>query len=259
MLGLTALAWIALTACGGDDGAAPVDAVVAIDAAVDAAIDAPTVCSQQPCSILPQCGCAQLADTPVCDLDPGNLATGGTRCRADNFHGTESTLCARASTCAAGYTCLGHCERYCATDADCLGPGGLCILPVVNNNQPIPGVKVCTTDCAPSQVDNPRCPTGWACHLYREGDGARRWLTNCDPSPAAGGDLGATCDISTSCKPGLDCFNDGSGMGRRCTANCLCPGGDCAAAVCPAGAGACHPYSPVAAMVGTAIYGRCYL
>lgn len=255
---MVSLAWVALAACG-DDGGAAVDAAIAIDAAIviDAGIDAVgSQCTRQPCSILPQCGCDDPA-TPVCDLDLTMLATGGTKCRADNFHGTETTLCTRSSTCAAEYTCLGRCLHYCDSDDDCPGPGGLCIIPLGNTGGHVPGVMTCTTDCVPSLVANPTCPTAWGCHLYQEAGGDRRWLTNCEAPPQAGGALGDACTQSIDCGPGLDCFNDGSGMGRRCRPNCLCPGGDCTVGVCPAGGGTCHGYTP-AALVGTATYGRCY-
>lgn len=249
------LAVLALAACdgGGEDA---VDAAALSDAAVDAAVDA-GMCARTPCSILPQCGCEGTPTTPVCDLDFDNLAGGDTRCRADTFHGGESTACTRPSTCAAGHLCVGRCARYCDDDDDCPGPGGLCILPVLFQNVPIPGVKICTTDCSPMDAASAACPAGWGCHLYQEGDGARRWLTNCDPPPAMGGALGDACTRAQDCASGLDCVNDGTGMGRRCRPYCTCPGGDCTMGVCPAGTGTCWNYAP-AATVGAVTYGRCF-
>lgn len=247
-----------VTGCGGDDGVT-IDAAAPIDAAVDAGIDAQgSQCSHQPCSILPQCGCEATPATPVCDLDRNNLLAAATLCRSDMFHGTESTTCSRETTCAAEYACFGRCRHYCDEDADCGGPGGLCIIPVLAGTTPVPGVSICTTSCVPSDASNPRCPAGWACHLYREAGGELRWLTDCESAPATGGALGDACTASNGCQPGLDCFNDGSGMGRRCIANCVCPGGDCNAGTCPSGAGTCHGYTPPA-MIGAAVYGRCYI
>ena len=253
---LAGLALAALAACGDDGGAGP-DA--GSDAGPDdAAIDAPeSQCAREPCSILPQCGCDDTAATPVCDLDFGNPGSGTTECRAGGAGG-ESTTCSEVTQCAAEHLCIGRCLRYCTDDDDCPGPGGLCILPVLFNGAPIPGVMTCTTDCAPSDVASPSCPAGWGCHLYREAGGNPRWLTSCERPPATGGALGDACETNAGCGPGLDCFNDGSGMGRRCTPSCLCPGGDCAAGVCPAGSGTCHGYTP-AALVGTATYGRCFI
>ena len=244
----------AAAGCGDEDGAT-VDAAVAIDAAVDAPVDA-ALCAREPCSILPQCGCDDTPVTPVCDLDFSQLATGATACRTDTAHGDETTTCTRPSTCGAEHVCVGRCAKYCDDDDDCAGPGGLCILPILFQNQPIPGVKICTTDCDPARADNATCPAGWACHLFREADGDRRWLTNCEPAPAQGGDLGDACTASNTCKPGLDCFSDGNG-GRACFANCRCPGGDCSQGVCPAGTGTCHSYSPPA-LIGPDAIGRCF-
>ena len=255
LLGVGVGVALGLGACG-DDGGAAVDATVAVDAAVDAAIDAPVACSREPCSILPQCGCDDTPATPVCDLDFTMPSAGATKCRADNFHGTETTVCTMTTTCGPEHVCTGRCTRYCDDDDDCPGPGGLCILPLLSQGQPIPGVKTCTTDCVPSDVVNATCPAGWACHLFREADGERRWLTNCEAPPSQGGELGDVCTTSSSCKPGLDCFSDGNG-GRKCFANCVCPGGDCSLGVCPAGTGTCHTYAPPA-MVGAAVYGRCF-
>lgn len=255
--GTRALALLALAACGGDDGAVTVDAPIAVDAAVDAALDAPAQCTRSPCSILPQCGCEATPATPVCDLDLNDLATGATKCRADQFHGTENTACTRSSTCAAEHLCVGRCARYCDDDDDCAGPGGLCILPVLFNNTPIPGVKICTTDCNPMDAVSAACPTNWACHLFQEGDGLRRWLTNCEQLPATPGTVGAVCARAADCAGGLDCVNDGTGIGRRCRPQCLCPGGDCTAGTCPAGTGTCWNYAP-SATVGAVTYGRCF-
>lgn len=241
-----------LAACG-DDGAAPIDA-----AAIDAQeLDAAPVCLGEPCSLVPQCGCDDTPATPACDLDFNNLATGATKCRADVMHGTESRLCGQPTTCGPGYVCAGRCLRYCNVDDDCPGPGGLCILPILNGNEPVPGVKVCTTDCDPMAVANANCPNTWTCHLYNEAEGDR-WLTDCHLPPASGGTLGADCSTTSQCGPTLECVSDmGPGNGQRCRPVCACPGGNCAAGTCAPGTGVCNPYTP-AATVGTMTYGRCF-
>ena len=258
---LASMVALAVAACARATYEGPDADLTDVDAAVDAAgidadIDAPgSQCSRQPCSILPQCGCDD-PSMPVCDLDFANPANGDTACRADSLGGDETTTCTRPSTCGPEHICVGRCARHCDDDDDCAGPGGLCILPILFQNQPIPGVKICTTDCDPSQEANATCPAGWACHLFREADGDRRWLTNCEAAPATGGELGDACTTSTTCKPGLDCFSDGMG-GRKCFANCRCPGGDCSLGVCPPGTGTCRGYSPPA-MVGADAFGRCF-
>jgi hypothetical protein len=239
--------------CGGDDGAAPVDG--AVDA-IDATVDAP-MCAKEPCSILPQCGCEDTPATPACDLDLDRLSTGDTACRAVRTPGDDSDACTRPNQCAAGFVCTTRCERYCDDDDDCPGPGGLCYLPLLDGTgQPIPGVKLCTTDCDPSVVANPTCPAGWACHLYRAIDADVDYLTNCAPPPATGGQLGDPCAGESGCGPGLECFNDGGGGGSTCHANCRCPGGDCTLATCPAGTGTCRVVSPPW-MIGPDSYSIC--
>jgi hypothetical protein len=239
-----------LLGCGGDDAVDPVDA--GLDAAVDAA-----ACSGEPCSILEQCGCEETPTTPVCDLDLQQLSSGATACRPIRNPGDETSACTRPDQCAGGFVCAGfRCQRYCDDDDDCPGAGGLCILPLLSMNEPIPGVTLCTTDCDPTALVNPTCPPSWACHLYVEGGGAQRWLTNCDRQPATGGELGATCTSDTGCNAGLDCFNSGDGNGSTCHPNCRCPGGDCDAAVCPEGTATSHA-NPMA-FVGPDVYGVCF-
>lgn len=256
LLALVAAACATSTYVPPDGEPVPVDAKV--DAAVDASPDAPgSQCSRQPCSILPQCGCDNAA-TPVCDLDFANLATGATKCRADNFHGTESTTCTMAATCAAEHVCVGRCRRYCDDDDDCPGAGGLCIINLTTGNPPmnVPGVKTCTTECVPSQTANVTCPAGWACHVYRETGGAMRYLTDCEAPPGSGGTVGAACTTNGGCNPGLDCVTLNPG-GTQCRPTCICPGGNCAAGTCPGGSGSCRGYqTPV--VIGPITYGACF-
>jgi hypothetical protein len=84
-------------ASGDDAPAGDPDAATAIDAPTsspDAATDA-AACANTPCDLYSQCGCT--AATPVCDLDPANLPTGGTACRVDRLGGGEATLCTRST------------------------------------------------------------------------------------------------------------------------------------------------------------------
>ena len=163
-----------------------------------------------------------------------------------------------ASTCAAEHVCVGRCRRYCTTDDDCPGAGGLCIIHLTTGNPPtnIPGVLTCTTDCVPTQTTSAACPASWGCHIYRESGGALRYLTDCAPSPASGGTVGATCASNNDCRPGLDCVNLSQG-GPQCRPSCICPGGNCAAGTCPGGSGSCRAYvEPVT--IGPVSYGACF-
>ncbi len=248
------------TYAGGD--AATIDAGrdAATDGGIDAPIDASAQCSQQPCSILPQCGCAQLPATPVCDLDLTMVATGGTRCRADNFHGTETTVCTMATTCAAEHVCVGRCRRYCNNDDECAGAGGLCIIHLTFGNPPmnIPGTTTttCTTDCVPTSTTNATCPATWACHIYREASGLQRYLTDCDPTPQTGGNVGLPCMTNRDCRPGLDCITL-NGTSNQCRPTCICPGGQCAQGSCPGGSGSCNALT-TPATIGPITYGSCF-
>lgn len=245
---------------GGVDTAVPVDAT---DAPIDA-IDA-AACATAPCDIYDQCGCESMAGY-VCDLDPDLFATGGTECRQNLLNGTELTACSRNSTCSALHSCVGQrCRKYCMTDDDCPGAGGLCVIrPTAPGGGEIPGVVMCTSDCVPSQANNnATCPMGWACHIYVDDPtpldppGAdSRWLTDCGPPPASGGGVGAACTSHNSCAPGLDCVTLNPG-GQQCRPTCTCPGGSCAAGACAPGSGSCRGFTtPV--VIGGVTYGSCF-
>jgi len=241
---------------GGDDGGGD-----AAEDAGDDAIDAST-CATQPCDILTQCGCEATPQTPVCDLDFQNLATGATKCRANNFDGDETTTCTMAATCAALHVCVGgRCRKYCDSDDDCPGAGGLCIVNLTYNNMDIPGAVTCTTDCVPTSTANPTCPAGWGCHVYYYDPdamvtGDERYLTDCAAAPASGGGVGASCTTNANCQPGLDCVTLNPG-GTQCRPTCMCQPGNCAAGSCPAGSGSCHSFAPEV-IIGTQTYGSCF-
>lgn len=266
-LAASVIAIVAAAACAkGNVGGTGVDADQLDGDSIDAPIDGPvSTCARQPCDILTQCGCEATPNTPVCDLDFANLATGATKCRADNFHGTETTTCTMATTCAADHVCVGgRCRMYCDDDNDCPGAGGLCIIALNASGAPIPDApKTCTTDCVPSQTANPTCPTGWACHVYQDNpdgstmpNGDERYLTDCDAPPGTGGGVGAACTGNPSCQPGLDCVTLNPG-GNQCRPSCMCPGGNCAAGACTAGSGSCHGFTtPV--VIGAVTYGTCF-
>ncbi len=215
------------------------------------------VCPRAPCDIYAQCGCESLPDH-VCDLDPLALATGGTSCRVDTLHGDETLVCTRNSSCAARHSCIGgRCMRYCVDDEDCPGPGGLCVIQPTVDDEPIPGITGCTTDCAPTQVNNPSCPATWACHIYVDlSTGADRYLTDCAPAPATGGGVGTACSNQTDCAASLDCITLAPGN-QQCRPNCICDDTKCTAGTCPAGSGICREYS-VPVVIGSSIYGVCY-
>lgn len=253
-----ALLFVGLAGCaqatvnGGD--ASPVDGPLPIDAyqtPIDGAVDA-AACVRSPCDIYAQCGC-EATPGKVCDLDPAMLATGATACRDDLLHGDETLACTRNSSCAAGHSCIGgRCRRYCMTDDQCPGEGGLCVIKPTTGSQEIPGVTACSTDCTPTAATNASCPATWACHVYV--DATMRFLSDC--AAAGSGGVGAVCTNHNSCAAGLDCVTLNPG-GNQCRPNCLCPGGNCAAGACPGGSGSCRGFTtPV--VIGANTYGTCF-
>jgi len=243
---------------GGLDGTGQPDATDAAPS-IDA-IDA-SACATAPCDIYAQCGC-EATPGAVCDLDGTMLAAGATACRQDLLHGDETLACTRDTSCAARHGCIGgRCRRYCMTDDDCPGEGGLCAIHPTFNSQQIPGVTNCSTDCVPTQATNPSCPPAWACHIFVDDptptvpdNGDDRFMSDCT-APGAGA-VGAACTNNGSCAAGLDCISLNPG-GNQCRPNCLCPGGNCAAGACPGGSGSCRGFTdPV--VIGAATYGTCF-
>ncbi len=243
---------------GGDptfDAAGPT-----IDAPDISAPDADLTCPTQPCDLLDQCGCGA---NQACDLDGNNLETGGTICRAVTASGDELDTCASGSECAAGFVCIGNpgrCRRYCDDNGDCPGDGGLCVINLSYNGNPIPGAVTCSTHCDPIANNNNGCPATWGCHLYSydpdgvPGNGDEMYLSDCDAPPANGGGVGSSCSGSGDCLPGNDCVTiNGS---SSCRPTCLCPGGNCGSGSCPGGSGSCYGYDP-AIVIGGLTYGVC--
>lgn len=193
------------------------------------------MCMQDPCDLFPQCGCNAQAGE-VCDLDFTMLSAEGiTTCRSVTVPGTESSTCTVSTGCAGGYVCVGgRCRRYCDTDADCPGEGGICLVQLTVGDPPVDigGAITCTTMCDPIATTNNGCPATWACHVYNYmGSG----ITDC-AADGGGGD-GTTCTTSSDCSPGLDCITIGQDM--TCEPTCVCPNGDCAQGTCPVGTGTC--------------------
>lgn len=212
---------------GGVDGS--------VDSATSSTLDARpdgNGCATQPCDILSQCGCASFES---CDLNDTDTATA---CRGTSG-GKEGASCAVATACAGLYTCAffensGNCERYCAKDADCIAPRGLCATQLLNSaNQPIPGALLCTSNCDPTATSDPLCPAGWACSLTNEGP---RDVVDC--LPAGTGTQGQVCSDTVLCAPGYTCTVPASGPSlcrRTCAppANTGCPASTTCAAFTP--------------------------
>jgi hypothetical protein len=182
-------------------------------------------CSPIVCTLVPQSGCPAGS---ACDLDPAASAGSSTRCRVAGS-GTERTLCTQGSGCAAGSHCAaGACIRFCRSDTDCAGPGGLCVHALLDGSGlPVPGpIFTCSQNCDP--VTAVGCPPGWACGIYREPAPGIRNLTTCHV--AGSGLTGQTCGGDTDCAVGGRCVSGPDG--RVCLQTCAVGAGTCAVETC---------------------------
>ena len=202
---------------------------------VDAAIDSPDAsngCAVQPCSITPQCGCTDPGH-PACDLGSGSTNA----CRAAVTTGVEGTACTAAAGCAAGYTCVGgggnfSCEKYCASNTDCIAPRGQCVIGLTDGSgSAIAGAVVCSSNCDPSTATNSLCPSGWTCDLFGSTYmGTTYNIADCRLAGTQGN--GASCTpngttAGTTCAAGYSCVNTGSNVCKKIcnkTANTGCSG-----------------------------------
>jgi hypothetical protein len=119
---------------------------------------------------------------------------------------------------------VNQCSRFCATDADCVGAGSLCLYTLGDGaGGTVPGVRVCSRACDP--VTSAGCSSNAVCHVYRETPTSGRFLTDCAGPAGFGGphgfcldnsdcDQGTFCDTSLNeclayCRSDLDCpFTD---------------------------------------------------
>jgi hypothetical protein len=215
----TILAFAMLVACArgssNTSDAAAADTPKPIDAAIDG-----NNCSVQPCSILPQCGCAQ---TSACDVDTTDSM--GTACRPVNVPGKETSACTALDRCDKGYVCLGGstyatCKKYCELDADCGTPRGRCAIDISAGGMPIAGIpSACSSNCNPLPTSAPAdCPPSYKCGLFTAThNGMAVKVTDC--SPAGTGTQGAACGTTTGndslCAPGYLCTTVGTNFQCR--------------------------------------------
>jgi hypothetical protein len=212
--------------------------------------DAGPVCSEQPCKLVsPQCGCAAgkacvltAAGARTCNL-AGNAAWGAE--------------CSNVNRCQAGFDCVatgntGTCFKFCAKDAECTAPGGLCVVTLVDQNQkPIPNATLCSPNCSP--ITNAGCPVaGTSCQLAQEQAGQQRFFTMCDGAGA--GTQGAACSQDSDCAPMFGCFTDAN-QKHTCMRWC-----DASKQACPGGLSCAPLMNPVTQgdiVVGNVTYGVC--
>jgi hypothetical protein len=203
------------------------------------------------CSLSPQSGCQS---GTACDLDLENLSTGGTECRDVLMPGREVDLCTYLEDCEAGFACIGDavassCLSYCRSNADCVAPGGACVISIVDAfDNEIPGATLCSQNC--DYMTHGGCPAGWGCHLYRNMGGLQ--YSACDTAGAAGQAM--ACADDKDCLQGFSCYTvteTGGAMSQKCLQHCrvTAPASTCATGACTGGT------TPI--MMGGVEYGAC--
>jgi hypothetical protein len=251
--------WVSIAALVGCANAGPpaqeVDAPqIQIDAPdIDSPMIDAEVCATSPCDIQTQCGCDM---TMACDLDFTDLM--GTACRPKVDTGVEGTSCGGTfgspNKCASKYVCIGSgssrsCERYCATNADCISPRGQCVIQITANGMPIPDATTCSSNCDPGAASNPLCPSGWSCDLFTATfNGTPFKISDCRVAGTAG--QGGTCSATVPCAAGLTCVSLSTG-GNQCAKICKPPSNT----GCPGGT-TCGSFSTPFMIAGTE-YGAC--
>jgi hypothetical protein len=220
---LVAVAAGACATAGGSD----VDARAGDSTSTDVAIDMNN-CAQQPCSIIPQCGCAT---TDACDLDTTD--NNGTVCRPVTTPGTITATCNSLDDCEKGYVCLGGaayaaCKKYCTGDIDCGTPRGKCALNISSGGMPVMGVPtVCTSNCDPTSTNPAECPSTFKCGLFTAMHmGTTYDVADC--SPAGTGMQGFNCKSGTLgndslCAKGFLCTTIDMGTTYTCRKICTNP------------------------------------
>ncbi|AKF07246.1 hypothetical protein [Sandaracinus amylolyticus] len=173
---------------------------------------ATSTCSESPCRLVgPQCGCA---------TGQACYHSGATALCATAGGGTEGASCTSPTSCAAGHTCIDYsreaaidlpmCTRYCASDADCSGIGSLCLGAIDDGSGgERADVRLCTRSCDP--IDGTGCSPQTTCHVFRESEGAMRFLTDCS-GPIGGGRSYDLCGDDGDCARNYACV---SGRCRR--------------------------------------------
>lgn len=203
-------------------------------------------CAEDPCKLtVPQCGCAP---GEQCSVDGSGIACSPMG-NTGNGQACTGFDCSPGLLCVNTTASVSTCAKFCDSDSDCTAPGGLCIIGLNDANQnPIPGVTLCTENCDPTT--NIGCPVGGtACEVAQENGGQMRFLTHC--APAGAGQQDAVCVSSADCAPKFDCYNTTNPTAVKCLKNCKAsaPNG------CPAGTACQFFATPV--IVGGEEYGAC--
>jgi cysteine-rich repeat protein len=196
-------------------------------------------CSNPICDLAPQCGC-----------ESGTKCTlvGAERSCARTGFLSEGRACTDDSECAAGLYCAPAvatdvllCHRFCATDAECLGAGSRCLVPVFGGPTGTLAT-LCTVNC--DLESGSGCPEGTRCKIFDDGEGT--FLTDCSGN-VGDGRLGHACTGEADCASGFFCASPSY---PSCLQYCVYPDGYCE------GGYVCRAFAePV--MIGSRQYGYC--
>lgn len=202
-------------------------------------------CSEDPCKLVaPQCGCPAGEQCTLADLD------GSRTCKVE---GTTAVggVCT-TETCEAGSICVSvappvsTCSKFCASDADCEAPGGLCLITLNDGvGGEVPNLTLCTDNCDPTT--NAGCAQGTECQIGLENGGLERFLTLC--SSVGPGVYSDPCTDNTDCAPTYACTGD-LGGGPVCLQWCKVGQGGCLNGLI------CSPFDPILE-IGSVEYGAC--
>lgn len=202
-------------------------------------------CSEDPCKLVaPQCGCAEGEQCTLAGLD------GSRECKSEGT--TPVGAVCTSESCEAGSICVNAappvstCMKFCASDADCEAPGGLCLITVSDGaGGDVPGMTLCTDNCDPAT--NTGCAQGTECQIGQEQDGLQRFLTIC--SSVGTGTYSDPCTDNSDCAPTYACTGDLGGQ-TVCLQWCKVAQGICSGGL------TCSPFSP-ALLIGSIEYGAC--
>jgi hypothetical protein len=182
------------------------------------------MCSEQPCSLVSQCGCAGNQECTIDSKGAHYCALVGTAHPGEDCstHG-----CVAGSACVSmtsGATMVATCAAFCEGDSDCAN-GTICSRHISDGMGGVLPVTLCSDACDPAANTGCTAP-GTGCIFARESMGNMRWYAQCAP-PKGTAMLGADCSTNP-CAAGLVCGQGttGSVCYQYCTLDGThgCPG-----------------------------------
>ncbi|MEM9692812.1 MAG: hypothetical protein AAGA56_09725 [Myxococcota bacterium] len=167
-------------------------------------------CDEDPCRLVsPQCGCPSSEQCSLVGVDRECIEAGdvplGQVCNGPD---QEAEVCQPGSLCTSFATKpnpTSICKRFCTSDDQCPGPGGVCEL-VLRDNADNALATLCSESCNP--INNTGCPAGAMCLLQLEINedetAVERAFTVC--ANAGSRFQGGSCEDFDDCAPGFTCI-----------------------------------------------------